>query len=109
MNRVLVAMSGVVDSSVSAALLTRAGPFCRGIYLKVWSPELEDIMGECPWKEDVAAVTAVAQHLGIDVEIWDVSKEYFDRIVDYFLREYAVGRTPNPDILCNSTMKFGLL
>src|SRR3989338_8830586 len=105
---IFVAMSGGVDSSVVAALLKQQGHDITGVYLKVWSSELEDVMGSCPWEEDVQAVTAVGRHLGIPTEVWDVSKEYYEHVVEYFFDEYKNGRTPNPDIMCNREMKFGI-
>ncbi len=106
--KVYVGLSGGVDSSVTAALLQKEGHVVHGIYLKVWSPDLEDLMHGCPWEEDVRYASAVAEHLGIPFEVWDVSKEYYDRVVSYFFAEYEAGRTPNPDIMCNREIKFGI-
>ncbi|MDO8581367.1 MAG: tRNA 2-thiouridine(34) synthase MnmA [bacterium] len=105
---VFVGLSGGVDSSVAAALLQKEGHVVHGVYLKVWSPDLEDLMQGCPWEEDVQYASATAKHLGISFSVWDVSKEYYDKVVSYFFAEYKAGRTPNPDIMCNREIKFGI-
>lgn len=108
MKKIFVGLSGGVDSSVAAALLQKEGHEISGVYLKVWSPDLEDLMQGCPWEEDVRYAEATAKHLGIPFAVWDVSKEYYDRVVSYFFAEYKAGRTPNPDIMCNREIKFGI-
>ncbi|MBI4262716.1 tRNA 2-thiouridine(34) synthase MnmA [Candidatus Uhrbacteria bacterium] len=106
--KIYVGLSGGVDSSVAAALLQKDGHDVTGVYLKVWSPDLEDLMHGCPWEEDVRYAEATAKHLGIPFAVWDVSKEYFEHVVDYFIAEHRLGRTPNPDIMCNREIKFGI-
>lgn len=106
--KIFVGLSGGVDSSVAAALLQKEGHDVHGVYLKVWSPDLEDLMHGCPWEEDVRYANAVAEHLQIPFEVWDVSKAYYERVVSYFFAEYKAGRTPNPDIMCNREIKFGI-
>ncbi|MBI4276696.1 tRNA 2-thiouridine(34) synthase MnmA [Candidatus Uhrbacteria bacterium] len=105
---IFVGLSGGVDSSIAAALLQREGHVVHGVYLKVWSPDLEDLMHGCPWEEDVRYAEATARHLGIPFAVWDVSKEYFGNVVEYFVSEHRLGRTPNPDIMCNREIKFGI-
>lgn len=106
--KIYVGLSGGVDSSVAAALLQKEGHDMHAVYLKVWSLDLEDLMKGCPWEEDVRFAEATATHLRIPFEVWDVSKEYFDRVVEYFVAEHRRGRTPNPDIMCNREIKFGI-
>ena len=108
--RILVGMSGGVDSSVAAARLVEAGHEVVGVYLKAWDDgESELLKGICPWRDDIADCRRVAAQLGIPFEVIDVQAAYRARVVDVLLSEYAAGRTPNPDILCNREMKFGLL
>ena len=99
---VFVAMSGGVDSSVTAALLKESGFNVRGVYLQQWS-ETPD----CPCKEDIEYIEQASKQLGIPYEVWDKRKEYKRYVIDYFLKEYKQGRTPNPDVMCNTTFKFG--
>ena len=106
MNRVFVGMSGGVDSSVSALLLKQQGFNVTGVYMKNWSRDLPGM--KCPWAEDLADAKRVAVKLGIDFEVWDFEKEYFERVVEYMLREFKAGNTPNPDIMCNQEIKFRL-
>lgn len=108
--RILVGLSGGVDSSVVAARLVDAGHEVIGVYLKAWDDDATAALkGACPWRDDIADCRRVAAHLGIPFEVVDVRDAYHTRVVDVLLREYAAGRTPNPDILCNREMKFGLL
>ena len=103
---VYLGMSGGVDSSLSAALLLEQGYNVIGVYMKNWT---QDIPGfECPWKEDYQDAKRVAVKLGIDFLVFDFEKEYKQKVVDYMIDEYKVGRTPNPDIMCNQEVKFKL-
>ena len=104
--RVIVAMSGGVDSSVTAALLQKQGWQVEGVFMKNWSPDSLQSMTDCPWEQDQADAQAVCDYLGIPFRSLNFEKEYKEKVVDYFLAEYAAGRTPNPDILCNSEIKF---
>jgi tRNA-specific 2-thiouridylase len=105
--KIYVALSGGVDSSVVAALLVERGYDVTGVYMKNWSNN-NGISDTCPWEEDVAEVEKVANHLGIPWKVYNFEKEYKERILNYFFHEYKVGRTPNPDILCNNLVKFDL-
>jgi tRNA-specific 2-thiouridylase len=104
MTKVIIGLSGGVDSSVSAYLLKQQGYEVLGVFMQNWENEEED--GYCTIKEDSIDAIAVADCLGIDVEIVNFAKEYKDKVFSYFLHEYKNGRTPNPDILCNSEIKF---
>ena len=106
MKRVYVGMSGGVDSSLSAALLVEAGYDVTGVYMKNWSADLPGV--QCPWAEDLADAKRVAVQLGIPFKVFDFEKEYKHLVVDYMIAEYRAGRTPNPDIMCNQEVKFGL-
>ena len=106
MARVFVGMSGGVDSSVAAALLVEQGHDVTGVYMKNWSEDLPGMY--CPWAEDVADAKRVAVGLGIDFQVFDFQKEYKQKVVDYMIREYQAGRTPNPDVMCNQEVKFKL-
>ena len=103
---VFVGMSGGVDSSVSALLLKQQGYKVVGVYMKNWSKDLPGM--KCPWAEDLADAKRVAVKLGIDFEVWDFEKEYFNKVVEYMLSEFKKGNTPNPDIMCNQEIKFKL-
>ncbi len=106
MTRVYVGMSGGVDSSVTAALLVEQGYNVTGVYMKNWSQDLPGM--KCPWAEDLADAKRVAVQLGIDFKVFDFEKEYKQNVVDYMIEEYSLGRTPNPDIMCNQEVKFKL-
>ena len=101
--RVFVGMSGGVDSSVSAALLKRAGYDVTGVFIKVWQPDWI----ECNWREERLDAMRAAAHLEIPFVTLDLEKEYKEGVIDYMIREYAAGRTPNPDVMCNREVKFG--
>lgn len=104
--KVFVGLSGGVDSSVTASLLVEAGYQVIGVYMKNWSQDLPGM--RCPWAEDLADAKRVAVDLGIPLRVYDFEDEYRERVVDYMLREYQAGRTPNPDIMCNQEVKFKL-
>lgn len=104
--KVFVGMSGGVDSSVSATLLKEQGYDVVGVYMKNWSQDLPGM--KCPWAEDLADAKRVAVRLGIDFEVWDFENEYREKVVEYMLREFKAGNTPNPDIMCNQEIKFKL-
>ena len=106
MARVIVGLSGGVDSSVAAWLLQQQGHEVIGLFMKNWHDESVIISDECPWIEDSNDALAVAEKLGIPFQTLDLSEEYRERIVDYMFREYEAGRTPNPDVLCNREIKF---
>ncbi|MEQ9164865.1 MAG: tRNA 2-thiouridine(34) synthase MnmA, partial [Fulvivirga sp.] len=108
MKRVVVGMSGGVDSSVAAYLLKEQGYEVIGMFMKNWHDDSVTISKECPWLEDSNDAMIVAQNLGIPFQAIDLSKEYKERIVDYMFDEYQKGRTPNPDVLCNREIKFDI-
>ena len=120
---VYVAMSGGVDSSVAATLLKKKGYKVTGVFMKPWSrfassesstskSRIRDSQGEsgqpCLWQQDREDAMRVAAKLGISLLTWDFSKEYKKEVTDYMIREYRAGRTPNPDVMCNKKIKFGL-
>ncbi len=104
--KVVVALSGGVDSSVSAYLLKKNGYDVIGLFMKNWHDESVTISNECPWLQDSNDAMLIAQKLGIPFQTIDLSAEYKKRIVDYMFTEYKKGRTPNPDIICNREIKF---
>ena len=106
MKRVVVGLSGGVDSSVSAYLLQKQGYEVIGLFMKNWHDDSVTISDECPWLEDSNDALMVAEKLGIPFQTVDMSVPYKRRIVDYMFREYERGRTPNPDVLCNREIKF---
>ncbi|AWW28740.1 tRNA 2-thiouridine(34) synthase MnmA [Echinicola strongylocentroti] len=106
--RVVVGLSGGVDSSVAAYLLQEQGYEVIGMFMKNWHDESVTISNECPWMEDSTDAMLVAEKLGIPFQAIDLSEEYRERIVDYMFAEYKAGRTPNPDILCNREIKFDI-
>ena len=105
---VVVALSGGVDSSVSAHLLVEQGYHVIGIFMKNWHDESVTISKECPWLEDSYDAMMVSEKLSIPFQTVDLSLEYKRRIVDYMFDEYEKGNTPNPDILCNREIKFDI-
>ncbi|MCB0452428.1 MAG: tRNA 2-thiouridine(34) synthase MnmA [Aequorivita sp.] len=104
--RVVVGLSGGVDSSVAAYLLKEQGYDVIGLFMKNWHDDSVTISDECPWLEDSNDAMLVAEKLGIPFQTVDLSEAYKERIVDYMFREYQMGRTPNPDVLCNREIKF---
>ncbi|MBS7786220.1 tRNA 2-thiouridine(34) synthase MnmA [Flavobacterium sp. CYK-55] len=106
MKRVVVGLSGGVDSSVAAYLLQQQGYEVIGLFMKNWHDDSVTISNECPWLEDSNDALLVAQKLGIPFQTVDLSEQYKERIVDYMFNEYENGRTPNPDVLCNREIKF---
>ncbi len=104
MSRVFVGLSGGVDSAVAAALLQASGHEVTGVYMKNWS---RDIAGyHCPWQDDLASARLVAAHLQIPFKIYDFEKEYYNTVTKYLLDTYKKGQTPNPDVMCNQSIKF---
>jgi tRNA-specific 2-thiouridylase len=104
--KVIVGLSGGVDSSVTAYLLKEQGYEVIGLFMKNWHDDSVTISDECPWLEDSNDALIVAEKLGIPFQTVDLSVEYKERIVDYMFNEYEKGRTPNPDVLCNREIKF---
>ncbi len=106
MKRVIVGLSGGVDSSVAAYLLKEQGYEVIGLFMKNWHDDSVTISDECPWLDDSNDALLVAEKLGIPFQTVDLSEQYKERIVDYMFAEYEKGRTPNPDVLCNREIKF---
>jgi len=107
MSRILVGLSGGVDSAVAAALLVEQGHEVVGGYMKNWV-NAEGIPGDCPWEQDIEDARAVARSLGIEFRVIDLIDAYRERIVEYLVDGYRSGITPNPDVWCNREMKFGV-
>ena len=108
MKRVVIGLSGGVDSSVAALLLKEKGYDVIGIFMRNWHDDSVILDDECPWIEDSNDAILVAEKIGIPFQVIDLSKDYKERIVDYMFKEYQEGRTPNPDVLCNREIKFDL-
>ena len=106
--RVVIGLSGGVDSSVAAHLLIEQGYEVIGIFMRNWHDESVIIDAQCPWVEDSNDAMLVAEKLGIPFQVLDLSEDYKNRIVDYMFEEYQKGRTPNPDVLCNREIKFDI-
>src|SRR5215470_3803356 len=104
MERIVVGMSGGVDSAVAALLLKRQGYDVVGLFMKNWEDDDDDEY--CSTREDLIDAAAAADVIGIELEAVNFSAEYKDRVFAEFLREYSAGRTPNPDVLCNAEIKF---
>lgn len=103
MSKIFVGMSGGVDSSVSAALLHKAGHDVTGVFIRVWQPDWM----ECDWREERLDAMRAAAHIGIPFVTLDLAQEYKKGVIDYMIAEYKAGRTPNPDVMCNREVKFG--
>ncbi len=108
MKRVVVGLSGGVDSSVTALLLKEQGYEVIGMFMKNWHDTSVTISDDCPWIDDSNDAQLVADTLGIPFQVIDLSEDYKTRIVDYMFHEYKIGRTPNPDVLCNREIKFDI-
>ena len=106
MQKVVVGLSGGVDSSVAAYLLKEQGYEVIGLFMKNWHDDSVTISKECPWLEDSNDALIVAEKLGIPFQTVDLSAQYKERIVDYMFREYEMGRTQNPEVLFNRDVKF---
>ncbi|MDE5450877.1 tRNA 2-thiouridine(34) synthase MnmA, partial [Elizabethkingia meningoseptica] len=104
--KIVVGLSGGVDSSVAAYLLKQQGHDVVGLFMRNWNDASVTLEDECPWIEDSNDALMVAQKLGIPFQVIDMSELYKERIVDYMFEEYEKGRTPNPDVLCNREVKF---
>ncbi|KAF5187377.1 tRNA-specific 2-thiouridylase MnmA [Thalictrum thalictroides] len=106
--KVAVLLSGGVDSSVALRLLHHAGHSCTAFYLKIWFQEdYENFWSACPWDEDLTYAKAVCEQIGAPLEVVHLTDEYWSNVVSYIIEEYRCGRTPNPDVLCNTRIKFG--
>jgi len=105
--RILVAMSGGVDSSVAALRLQQQGHDIVGAYMKNWINE-DNVIGHCPWMQDIEDARAVAEKIGIEFRVVNLMQDYRRLVVDYLLDGYQRGLTPNPDVMCNREMKFGV-
>lgn len=106
--KIAVLVSGGVDSSVALKLLKEGGHDVTAFYLKIWLEDELSYLGDCPWQEDLAFVTAVCEQLNVPLRIISLQKEYQDAIVSYVINEVKQGKTPNPDMLCNQRIKFGI-
>jgi tRNA-specific 2-thiouridylase len=105
--KILVALSGGVDSSVAALLLKQQGEEVVGAYMKNWINE-DNLVGDCPWQRDIEDARAVCEKIGIEFRVVNLMRDYRERVVAYLLDGYARGLTPNPDIMCNREIKFGV-
>jgi len=101
--KVFVGVSGGVDSSVAAALLKESGHDVTGVFIKIWHKELS----QCDWRKEMQDAMRVCAHLQIPFQIIDLSDVYFEKVITYLITEYKKGRTPNPDVMCNTSVKFG--
>lgn len=106
--KIAVLVSGGVDSSVALALLKEQGHELTAFYLKIWLEDELSYLGQCPWEEDLAYVRSVCEQLDVPLKVVSLQKEYWDQVVAYTMAEIKAGRTPNPDVLCNQRIKFGM-
>jgi tRNA-specific 2-thiouridylase len=105
--KIAVLLSGGVDSSVALKLLQDEGHELTAFYLKIWLQDEFSFLGECPWEEDINFAGSVCKDAGIPLEVVPLQTEYWDSVVTYTIAEIKEGRTPNPDMFCNSLIKFG--
>lgn len=106
--KIAVLVSGGVDSSVALHLLKQQGHDLTAFYLKIWLEDELSFLGDCPWEQDLTYVRAVCEQLDVPLRVISLQKEYHDQVVSYTVNEVKQGRTPNPDILCNQRIKFGM-
>lgn len=106
--KIAVLTSGGVDSSVALRLLKEEGHDVTAFYLKIWLEDEVAFLGSCPWEEDLKFVRKICEEINIPLQIVPLQKEYFDTVVKYTIKEVKAGRTPNPDVMCNNNIKFGL-
>ncbi len=106
--KIAVLVSGGVDSSVALRLLKDQGHDLTAFYLKIWLEDELSYLGDCPWEEDLSYVRAVCEQAGVPLKVVSLQKEYWDQVVSYTMAEIKSGRTPNPDVLCNQRIKFGM-
>ncbi len=106
--KIAVLVSGGVDSSVALRLLKEQGHDATAFYLKIWLEDELSFLGECPWEEDLQYVREVCDQADVPLEVVSLQKEYFETVVNYTISEVKAGRTPNPDVMCNNNIKFGL-
>lgn len=106
--KIAVLVSGGVDSSVALKLLKDQGHEVKAFYIKIWLEDELSFLGTCPWQEDLEYVTKVCDKLEVPLEVISLQKEYWQEVVSYTIAEVKAGRTPNPDVLCNARVKFGV-
>ncbi len=106
--KVFIGLSGGVDSAVAASILIDQGYNVTGVFLKNWSGEDYGLTSKCPWEEDLESARAVADFLGIELKVYNFEREYRELVIEDFFKQYALGNTPNPDVLCNKFIKFDL-
>ena len=105
--KVLVGLSGGVDSSVAALLLQRLGYDVSGVYIRTWMQE-DFAWGDCPSTQDIEDAREAAREMGIPFEVVNLIDEYREKVVEYMVKGYSAGQTPNPDVMCNREIKFGV-